>query len=647
MSAIKRSKFNPIVKPSPEVDFESYATFNGCPIIKGKDTFLLYRAQSTPQNFESLTFSMSTICKAIEKASGKWEPQGQLVTPIEEWEKFGCEDPRVSYIDGKYYIFYTALSLFPFRGEGIKVAVAISKDLKKIDERHLVTPFNAKAMSLFPEKILGKYTVIFAAHTDNGSLAKISIAQFTKIEDMWNEKKWDKWHSQIDDFSLNIPRKDSEQIEIGSPPVKTPFGWLLIYSHIQKYFSDNKIFGISAVLLDLKNPQKVIAQTKTPFMVPEEKYERDGIVKNITFPSGALLKDDILKVFYGGADTVCAYAEMSLMGLLSSMKFFNEKDIPNRVLEYRDRHTFKRLSNEPMLTPIFDHKWESRAVFNPAALEVDGTVHILYRAMSEDNTSTVGYAKSTNMKTVKIRAENPVYVPRTPFEEKRIPNGNSGCEDPRLTLIGKNVYITYTAYNGVDTPRIAISSITLKNFVCGVWKWSDPVLISKDGVDDKDGALFPEKIKGKYALIHRVNHCICVDYSETLEFKNRNQFKDIVIMRPRPGMWDSRKVGIAMSPMMSKHGWVLIYHGIGDDGVYRVGAALLQVSDVEKVIARTSYPIFEPETYFEKNGQINNVVFPCGAAIKNDTLYIYYGGADSVVAVAAMKMKDLFEVLGV
>lgn len=648
MFSIKRSKFNPIIKPNPENEFEAFATYNGNPIKIGSKLNILYRAQSKPKKFESTSFSLSTICKAVENSNGTWTSKGQLIAPVESWEKYGCEDPRVNYIDKKYYIFYTALGLFPFRGEGIKVAVAISKDLKTITERHLVTPFNAKAMSFFPEKIDGKYTVIFAANTDDGHLAKMSIAQFLKIEDLWNEEKWKKWYENVDNYSLRIPRKDSEQIEVGAPPVKTPYGWLLIYSHIQNYFTeDNKIFGIGAALLDLKNPNKIIAHTKTSFMVPEEKYEKEGIVKNITFPTGAILEGDLLKVFYGGADTVCAYAEMSLLGLISSMDFFDNDDISKKVLAYRSENRFCRIGNRPILEPRADHPWESMAVFNPAAIEINDTVYILYRAMSQDNTSVIGCAESYDLKKIKIRGVQPVYTPRASFEEKRIPNGNSGCEDPRLTMIGDRVYMVYTAFNGIEVPRIAMTSISTKDMSSGVWKWTNPILISNDLVDDKDGTLFPAKIKDKYALIHRVDHNICIDYSPTLEFKNRNNYENNIILAPRAGMWDSKKVGISTPPILSEYGWILIYHGIGDDRVYRVGAALLDISDTEKVIGRTAYPIFEPEMDYEKNGQINGVVFPCGAIVKNDTLYIYYGGADSVIAVATIKLKNLLKTVGV
>lgn len=647
MFSIKKSKHNPIIKPDPAHEWESFATFNGCPINVRGTTTILYRASSAPKKFESTNFSLSTIGKAVRTVSGKWTTKGQLIFPVESWERYGCEDPRVSYINGTYYVFYTALSLFPFRGDGIKVAVALSKDLKTIQERHLVTPFNAKAMSLFPEKIGGKYTVIFALHTDDGQLAKISLAQFEKIEDMWNETKWNEWYKHPDDWSIQIPRGDNEQVEIGAPPIRTPHGWLLVYSHIKNYFSDNKIFGIGAVLLDAKNPKKVIAQTKTPFIVPETEYEKKGTVPNITFPSGAILEDDKLEVFYGGADTVCASAEMSYTALVASMTFSKGEVVPAAIKSYRKAHTFARVGDEPLLTPDKNHPWESRAVLNPAAIEIEGTAHILYRAMSDDNTSTIGHATSQNLKTLKKRDPEPIYTPRAPFEEKRIPGGNSGCEDARVTLIDDRIYMTYTAYNGVEPPAIALTSIKQKDFVAGIWEWSSPILISKNGIDDKDGALFPDKINDKYALIHRVNHAVCIDYSSTLEFKNRDQFKDKVILAPRPGMWDSRKVGIAMPPFISEYGWIMLYHGIGDDGAYRVGAALLNISDTEEVISRTAYPLFEAETEFEKKGEVNNVVFPCGAVVREDTLYIYYGGADSVVGVATIKMRNILESLGV
>jgi predicted GH43/DUF377 family glycosyl hydrolase len=201
--------------------------------------------------------------------------------------------------------------------------------------------------------------------------------------------------------------------------------------------------------------------------------------------------------------------------------------------------------------------------------------------------------------------------------------------------------MTYTAYNGAKPPMIALTSISLADFVKNKWDWEEPILISKDGEDDKDGVILPVKIKDKYVLIHRVNHRVVVDYSPTLNFYNRNNFENHVILEPRPGMWDSRKVGVAMTPIRTSKGWLMLYHGIGDDGWYRVGAALLDLNDPTKVIARSPFPIFESQTDYEKNGVVNNVVFPCGAVIRNGTLFVYYGAADKSIGVATIKLKDL------
>ena len=119
---------------------------------------------------------------------------------------------------------------------------------------------------------------------------------------------------------MDIPHGEGDQIEIGAPPVKTKDGWLLIYSHIKNYFSNDKIFGIEGTLLDLKNPRKITGKTRGPILIPEESYEKYGQAHNVIFPSGALVKKDKLIVYYGATDTTCAVAEIPLPALLLSMK---------------------------------------------------------------------------------------------------------------------------------------------------------------------------------------------------------------------------------------------------------------------------------------------------------------------------------------
>lgn len=645
MFSVHRNTHNPIVQPEERHPWMEYAAFNGTPVRTPKEQLLVFRAMDKPKAFESTTFSLSTIGRAVRSRKGDYVRAEQFIAPQEAWERFGCEDPRVTKLGDTYYIFYTALGSFPYRPSQIRVAVALSKDMKTIEERHLVTPFNAKAMSLFPEKIGGKFTAIFAAHTDEPP-SKICIAQFEREEELWSPEFWKNWHENIDTHTLNIPKRDDDQIEVGAAPIKTKYGWLLVYSHIQKYYQSDKIFGIEAVLLDLDNPLKVIAKTRSPIFVPEEQYEKKGNVDNIVFPSGAELVKNTLHIFYGAADTSCAEAKVDFMGVLAHMDVFHDqKGLLKAVQNERKSRTFARVAANPVLKPLKDNAWEASAVFNPTAIDLNNTIHILYRAMSFDNTSTVGYAASKNGVTISRRLSTPIYTPRAGFEGKNVPNGNSGCEDPRITEIGTRIYMCYTAFNGTNSPAVALSSILTKDFVQGQWNWSDPIIVTKDNVDDKDACVFPAKVQGKYALIHRVNHRIVIDYSSSLTFENRNSFEDRLILGPRSGMWDSKKVGLAMTPIKVPAGWLMLYHGIKDSGYYCVGATLLDAKNPEKVIARTNAAIFEPETDYELKGQVGNVVFPCGAVIRKGTIYIYYGGADSVVGIATMKLATLMKML--
>jgi predicted GH43/DUF377 family glycosyl hydrolase len=573
---------------------------------------------------------VSTIGHAESKDGRYFEKRSQLIAPEHDWEKFGCEDPRVTKIDDLYFIFYTALSVFPFSAEGIKIAVATTKDFKTIVEKHLVTPFNAKAMVLFPEKINGKYVAMLSAHTDRPP-AVIALAEFDNLEQLWSEKYWEHWHSHIDDHRINFGEKENDHLEVGAPPVKTKDGWLLIYSHIQNYFSDQKIFGIEAVLLDLDNPSKIIARTASPLLVPEETYEEFGQVPNVIFPSGSFIRGDRLHIYYGATDTTGCRADVNLQDLLSSMK-------KEPVLE--------RYKKNPILRPVKWHKWENKAVFNPAAIEIKGNVQIVYRAMGEEDTSVMGCAVSKDGKDIDERLNKPVYVPRAPFESKFHP-GNSGCEDPRITKIGDNLFMLYTAYDGVNPPGVAATNISVKNFLARNWEWSVPTIITPKQFDNKDACLFPEKIKGRFYVFHRAHDHICFDPVRSLNFHIDRIESITPIVGPRTGMWDSRKVGIAAPPVKTKKGWLLFYHGVSDDGVYRVGLLLLHLKDPTVILSRTTDFVFEPETDYEKNGVIKNVIFPCGVVLKKGTVFVYYGAADRVTGVATANLKTILKALRV
>lgn len=635
MYVIRRSLHNPLISPIADKHWEARGTFNPSPIKKGAITHVLYRALGKPDALMTPA-GVSTIGKAISLDDEHYQNRRQFIIPEEPWEKYGCEDPRVTFFEGNYYIFYTALGGMPFGPGNIKVACAVSSDLEHIEGKHLVTPFNAKAMTLFPERIGGKITVILTAHTDEPP-ARIAIAQCDKIEELWDLFFWERWHAEIDDHVINPLRFEQDHVEVGSTPIKTKDGWLLFYSYIHNYFGGgDRVFGIEALLLDLKDPRQIAGTTRGPIMVPEEIYERYGAVPNIVFPSGALLhKNGRVDVYYGGADTVCAKASLNLPDLLSAM-------IPERRVEL-----VERVKNNPILSPNPEHVWESKAVFNAAALDVDGVVHILYRAMGNDNTSTIGYAASKNGTKITGRSVAPAYVPREEFEKKQGDSGvSSGCEDPRLTRIGGMVYLAYTAFDGKNPWRAALSSISLKDFTAKKWdKWSKPELVTPDLVQDKDTCLMPEKIGGQYMILHRIDPMICADFLGSLDFKKTRLTRCIELMGPRPGCWDSKKIGIAGPPIKTPKGWLLIYHGVSKTGTYRLGAVLLDLKNPSVVLSRSVDTILEPLEEYERVGQMRNTVFSCGSIVRGDTLYIYYGGADTVLCVAKASMKKLLKML--
>ncbi len=645
MYVVKRSHHNPILVPDKDNYWEAFATFNMSVIKKGKTFYGVYRAIGAEDKLR-VPQQISIIGLGKSKDGKNFEKRIPFITPKEEWEKYGCEDPRITFFEGQYYIFYTALSKYPFEASGIKVALAISKDLKKINERHLITPFNAKAMALFPERINGKITVFVTVNTDMPP-AKIAIAQVDEMEELWNQKFWEKWYAKIDEHAINLKRLPSDHVEVGAVPIKTSHGWFLLYSHIQNYFSSGnnleRIFGIEALLLDFNNPLKIIGRTRGPILVPRESYELLGHVPDVVFPSGAILEKsasrstsgDTLFIYYGASDTTTCMAHVNITDLISTMR-------PKTSARWH----FQRYPKNPIIVPDKTHSWEAQATFNPAALRIKNTTHILYRALSPDNTSSIGYASTKDGVFIDERCSLPVYIPRENFELKKVAGGNSGCEDPRLTKIGKNIYMCYTAFDGIGPPRVAVTSITEKNFLQKKWKWKKPIIITPAGFDDKDTCIFPEKTNGQYFILHRVGDEICGDYLKSLNFKTQIIKKCIRIIGPRINTWDSLKVGISAPPIKTKYGWLLLYHGVSKNHhTYRIGAVLLDLNDPAIVLSRTADPIFEPEESYEKVGAVNNVVFPCGMVEKDGLLYIYYGGADTVVGVATIELDIILRAL--
>jgi len=628
MIEFRRSEENPILTPLSENKWEAEAVFNGCPVVSGGEIHFLYRAVSSPQIISGTKMNLSTIGHALSDDGIHFKSRKQFIKPEYDWERFGCEDPRVTKLGGKYYIFYTAISSCPLCAEGISIGLAITRDFKEIEAKYPVTPFNSKAMALFPRKIGGKLVAVLTVNTDNPP-SQIGLAFFDNEEQMWSPEYWEAWYSFRDEHVLPLQRTNKDHIEVGAPPIRTRAGWLLIYSYIQNYFSPPAIFGIEAILLDLENPAKIVARTEKPLLVPQAIYETYGRVPNVVFPSGALVKGKMLQIYYGAADTTCAVASGNLNNLIDEM--LNTK-VGSIKLE--------RFSGNPILKPNPDHAWESKAVFNPAAIYENGKVHLVYRAISQEDLSVMGYASSKDGFNIDERLDKPIYAPRRDFE-------NRGCEDPRLTKIDDILYMCYTAYDG-HIPRVALSTITLNDFLEKRWNWTEPLLISPPGVMDKDAALFPKKIGGKYAILHRIGKSIWLDLTDSLNFGGGKWIKGNVIMSSRLEQPYAEKIGIAAPPIETEYGWLLLYHVVTrrqDKVFYYASAALLDINQPWRVIARRKTPLIEPEMPYEIQGQIGNVVFPCGAVVIDGRLFVYYGGGDSVIGVASMELSELLESL--
>ncbi len=641
-----RSTQNPILSPDPEHPWEAQGTMNGSILIEPHAVRFVYRADSAEQDYEGHKLNLRTVGIADTKDGIHFTRRRQLVVPSEDWDRYGCEDPRICKVDNEYFVFYTALGGFPYGPDNIKVGLALFTDLSGKPEKHLITPFNAKAMVLLSEKINGKYVALLTVDTDVPPKPdQICIATFDKKEDMWDEMYWNQWYRELDKHILPVRRMTSDQVEVGAVPIKTEKGWLFIYSHMQHYDRpDKRILGVEAVLLDLNNPYNIIAWTESPILTPEATYEINGIAPRVVFPTGAAIVSGLLYVYYGAADQYCALATFDIDDVYAHMR--TNAVVPIRVKKY----------DTPLLSPIPEHQWEEKAVFNPAVICIspedctaarDKELHILYRAMSTDNTSVLGHADTKDGLTISKRGEIPIYVPRAEFERKKNPGNNSGCEDPRATIVDKTLYLTYTAYNGVEPPRVALTSISIDNFHAREYNWADPILLSPPGIDDKDAALFPEKFGERFCVIHRLQNSIALSFVEDFtQIDDTHWMHTHAYIPPRGDSWDSEKIGVSAPPIKTPDGWLLLYHGVSKlSHIYRVGAMLLDLKDPSIVLSRTPWPIMEPDQQYEISGIVNNVVFPCGAVVKDDTLYIYYGAADTRVGVATISFSKLLTYL--
>jgi len=300
----------------------------------------------------------------------------------------------------------------------------------------------------------------------------------------------------------------------------------------------------------------------------------------------------------------------------------------------RDRDFLRRWEGNPIIT-LEDIPFRCNTVFNGSPVKVDDEYLILLRVEGQQGHSIFALARSKDGYHFTVD-EKPVMMPvRTgPFSKYE----SKGIEDPRITLIDGIYYIMFTAVSNWG-PRIEIAKT--KDFK----KYERLALISEPG--NKDGVLFPEKIKGKYARLDRPIGknigSIWISYSEDLIHWGAHK----VILTPRFGFWDSFRIGASAPPIKTEEGWLEIYHGIkmtNSGPIYRIGCALLDLTDPSKVIARCDEALLSPREYYERIGDVNNVIFACGAVVEpSGEIKIYYGAADTCICVATAQLDELIE----
>lgn len=321
----------------------------------------------------------------------------------------------------------------------------------------------------------------------------------------------------------------------------------------------------------------------------------------------------------------------------------------------------KKQPENSIIKPKAENEWEAWQTFNPGVILLEDRVHFLYRAIGQDGISRLGYAASSEGFSIDERLPYPVYEhkvthstssgqARREFNVYSYFSGGSwgGAEDPRIVRVGEEdtLYMTYTACdNGL---RVALTSIKLKDFLNKKWRWKPPVLISPPGEVHKNWVIFPEKLNGKYAILHSINPEISIDYFDSLEqFDGATFIKSYYNGELRKNCWDGWVRGVGPVPLKTKYGWLVFYHAMHADDFskYKVGAMLLDLNDPTKVLVRSPEPVLEPDQICENNGFKAGVVYASGAVVKDGNLLVYYGGADSYVCVAYANFEEFVETL--
>ena len=524
-------------------------------------------------------------------------------------------DARIGKRGDEYYLTYPST-----RENGLTLSV--SSELLHWGRLTTIKNLGETGLIVSDYKKSGKYCMLFGDKNINIAYSKDLLT----------------W--QIDPVPLLTPtpynweQPTEVSLQVGNACV-FPKGIVLVY--FVKVHSENETnYAIQAVLLDKLDPKKLLWQSEILWDSSEEW------ARNKLKPFGIVyFKNRLISYWNYENRGIFSIQHASLTNLLE-----RKHDQTSLYL--------RRVDSNPIIKPS-NNSWENKATFNPGAIVKNESVHLVYRAIGDQDLSVIGYAKSGDGTTIDTRLNHPVFiagiVQKALFDSAvkfMSGGGYGGCEDPRLTNIDGKVYMTYVAYDGYSAPRIALTSIPEEDFFEGHFEhWSEPVIISRPHVVNKNAVIFPEKINGKYVIMHRVFPNILIDYRDSLTFEKNDYLRGDAMIKPRKLFWDSRKIGAGPPPIKTEKGWLLIYHSVGDQdpGRYKMGAMLLDLVNPTKVIARSRRPILTPDHPHENNGHKAGVAYPCGGVHFKDKLIVYYGGADSVGLAAEANMDEFLKEL--
>ncbi len=569
-------------------------------------------------DFEKNNYLLRLNQKLLEIVNLKNQKVLKIESNFDFKKAFNWKNVKISKLDKNYL-------LLSFKTNENQIKNYISDNLVYWDELNLEKKFP---------------NTLFVA--ENYKYQKNNLLYFQKENNFYYQK--------FKNFLVNDETREvdliskNEKIELAGVFNQNEVLFLFYY-----IYKENNEIKLKVAVLDKENPSRLIWQIK------KSVWSSSSFDKRF-YPIGITKTAKNYKIFCKDSEEKIYYTELPKINYQYEINHF--KELRNLENYQKKNLLLRKNSKNPILTPRRNIKWEANGTFNPAALFLENKIHLLYRAVRDDHMSVIGYASTENGTDVEERSNLPIYTPSASFEFVKNNNDNfsfkypymsgggwGGCEDPRLSLVENKIYMTYTAFNGKIAPGVAMTSIKINDFLNKKWNWAEPKLISEPGKIQKNWVIFPEKINGKYAILHSISPKILIDYLDDLD-SNSITIKSYYSKEADNLNWEKYLRGVAAPPIKTDKGWLVFYHAIDHKNPeqYKLGAMILDLKNPEKIVCRSNHPILEPNQLYENDGK-PGVIYVCGVILKDKKVYIYYGGADKVSCLATVELKKLLNYL--